>query len=96
MREAGPDLAALALAIAGDENFSHDPRAVHVNKDGSVDQGIFQINEFTARRRGLRDPLDALSNIREGVKILREGKRLYGTQAGTICYFEHPARCHQQ
>src|SRR5574341_2019976 len=58
MRDIWGDNAERAAVVAGTENPSYDPEAVGVNKDGSVDVGLFQVNSNTLkdfqRRKGKR------------------------------------------
>jgi|SRR5579883_2596921 len=88
VREAGPQLASLALAIAWRES-RFNPRAVSRTRD----LGVFQIHDKTAIALHLWHPLDPDENIVAGVGLLRVGLDKYGNEAGARCFFEHPARC---
>lgn len=88
VRESGPRLAPLALAIAWKESRFH-PKAISRTKDF----GVFQIHASTAVKLHLWNPLDEDLNIVAGVGLLRVGLELYGSDAGAACYFRHPAKC---
>jgi soluble lytic murein transglycosylase-like protein len=92
VREAGPVLAPLALAVGWRES-KLGVYLVGTNPDGQQDLGIFQLHPATARGLGV-DPMDSSQNIRAGVRLLADGYRRFGTMAGADCWFEHPARCH--
>jgi soluble lytic murein transglycosylase-like protein len=85
---AGPRLAPLALAIVARES-GFDPSKLSDTDDG----GLFQLHRSTAAWLGVVDWLDPDQNIAGGVRLLREGFEIYGTDRGAACYFAHPARC---
>ena len=88
VREAGPQLAPLALAIAWRES-RFNAKAISRTRD----LGVFQIHASTAVALHLWHPLDVDQNIVAGVGLLRVGYEMYGSEAGARCFFEHPARC---
>lgn len=60
----------LALEIAAHES-KLKPCAVHVNRDGTRDWGVMQINDRALEELDLGEPLDAPKNVRAGVGYLR-------------------------
>lgn len=58
-----------ALAIATAENGTHACDRVHVNKDGSKDIGIFQVNTVHAKKGNL---YDCRENIRVAYQIYKQ------------------------
>jgi len=72
-----------ALAVMTVENSQYDPNLKYKNKNGTIDYGLFQINnsnrEWLKKELGITDLLDPYQNITAGVYILSDlGNRLKG------------------
>jgi soluble lytic murein transglycosylase-like protein len=79
----------LLKSIAKTES-NMDPKAVNINKNGSVDLGLMQINSFWIKSLGLdRDELisNPCYNAMTGAKILRQCIDRYGYEWEAVgCY----------
>jgi soluble lytic murein transglycosylase-like protein len=71
----------LALAIAIEENDTLNPLVVHVNEDGSRDQGIMQLNDSWFRG----DWQDPEINVRAGCLLLKELMGKPGMNFWQVC-----------
>jgi soluble lytic murein transglycosylase-like protein len=72
-----------ALAVMTVENAKYDPDLKYKNKNGSVDYGLFQINntnrQWLREELGITNLLDPYQNIKAGVFIISElGSRFNG------------------
>lgn len=63
----------LALDIADCES-RYNPKATGVNKDGTRDRGVFQINEYWHKNISDECAYDAECNIRYAISLLNQGK----------------------
>jgi hypothetical protein len=63
----------LAVRVAKCENPSLDPKAVHINKDGSRDRGLYQINDKWHKEVTDEQAFDPVFNTRFFCKAVKEG-----------------------
>lgn len=71
----------LALAIAAHES-NFNPSAVSpVNRNGTRDWGVMQLNDLTIQQFGVSNPLDPQQNIDTGVRLLAQ---LSGQYSGDL------------
>lgn len=75
------------------ENGSIDPSAVNINKDGSADTGLLQVNENTfndfMRRKGnmlKQSGIQSYADMRDPVKNLKMAKIIYDEQGWNAWY----------
>ena len=67
----------MALAIASHES-GFNPNATNLNKNGTTDWGVMQLNDTTVQTLGVSDPLDPQQNIDAGVGLLAKYLQQYG------------------
>lgn len=62
----------MALAVSHAENGTRQCDRISVNKNGSVDFGVFQINTVHIKRIPVRDMVDCQKNIRMAYVLFKE------------------------
>jgi hypothetical protein len=63
----------LAVRVAKCENPNLDPKAVHINKDGSRDRGLFQVNDKWHPELSDEDAFDPIASTRFFCKAVKNG-----------------------
>jgi hypothetical protein len=93
MRDIFGDKAERAAVIAGTENPSYDPNATHVNKNGSIDYGIFQVNSNTLQDFIRRKPrkmqeigVNSPDDLKDPIKNMKTAKLIYDEQGPGAWY----------
>jgi len=82
-----------AAVVAGTENPSYDPQATGVNKDGSTDTGLFQINSNTLKDFQRRKPkqlqeagITSLEDLKDPIKNMKAARIIYQEQGWKAWY----------
>ncbi|EFW38513.1 transglycosylase SLT domain-containing protein [Treponema phagedenis] len=77
---------ALAFAVAREES-KFKPRAVNINAGGSIDRGLFQLNNLTFPKLGEKDFFDPETNAYYGLTYLRYCLDLSGNKVSALAMY---------
>lgn len=95
VREAGPRLAPLALAIAWRESGMNPLAISGPNSNHTYDLGLFGLNTHTIKVLHVANPFDPDQNMIAGIGLLRMYIEMHGQTWALCAYARGPGKCRE-